>query len=76
VKASAICMDKWRTKLIWQGLNLPTPNFVLAQAINELESFACDAGFPLMVKPALEGSSIGISKVKGESELSGAFDAA
>lgn len=76
VKASAICMDKWRTKLIWQGLNLPTPNFVLAQAINELESFACDVDFPLMVKPALEGSSIGISKVKGESELSGAFDAA
>ena len=66
VKASAICMDKWRTKLIWLGLNLPTPNFVLAQAINELESFACDVGYPLMVKPALEGSSIGISKVKGE----------
>lgn len=76
VKASAICMDKWRTKLIWQGLNLPTPKFVLAQAVNELDVFACDVGFPLMVKPALEGSSIGISKVKMKSELSGAFDAA
>ena len=76
VKASAICMDKWRTKLIWQGLNLPTPKFVLAQTVSELDVFACDVGFPLMVKPALEGSSIGISKVKMKSELPGAFDAA
>ena len=76
VKASAIWMDKWRTKLIWQGLNLPTPKFVLAQTVNELDVFACDVGFPLMVKPALEGSSIGISKVKMKSELPGAFDAA
>jgi len=76
VKASAICMDKWRTKLIWQGLNLPTPRFILAESTKELSNFAEGTGYPLMVKPALEGSSIGISKVKGEAELAGAFDAA
>lgn len=76
VKASAICMDKWRTKLIWQGLNLPTPRFTLAETVNQLMAFSQEAGFPLMVKPALEGSSIGISKVKAGNELTGAFDAA
>lgn len=76
VKASAICMDKWRTKLIWQGLNLPTPKFILAETVNQLTTFSQETGFPLMVKPALEGSSIGISKVKAQSELTGAFDAA
>jgi len=76
VKASAICMDKWRTKLIWQGLGLPTPNFVSTENLAELEAFSKQAGFPLMVKPALEGSSIGISKVKAAGELPAAFDAA
>lgn len=76
VKASAICMDKWRTKLIWQGLGLPTPRFVQANEYQELVSFAEQVGFPLMVKPALEGSSIGISKVTAASQLKDAFDGA
>jgi len=76
VKASAICMDKWRTKLIWQGMGLPTPNFVLAHNVKELEDFALKVGMPLMVKPALEGSSIGISKVNNQAQIAGAFDAA
>jgi len=76
VKASAICMDKWRTKLIWLGLNLPTPHFIKAESLEMLSDFANQVGFPIMVKPALEGSSIGISKVKNESELSGAFTSA
>jgi D-alanine-D-alanine ligase len=76
VKASAICMDKWRTKLIWLGLDLPTPKFVKADSLEMLTDFAGLVGYPLMVKPALEGSSVGISKVKGQSELSDAFDSA
>ncbi len=76
VKASALCMDKWRTKLIWQALGLPTPKFIQAHTVNELEVFAQEVGVPLMVKPALEGSSIGISKVNDLSELEGAFKAA
>lgn len=76
VKASAICMDKWRTKLIWMGLALPTPKFIKADSLDMLKTFSNEVGFPIMVKPALEGSSIGISKVKQASELESAFDSA
>lgn len=76
VKASAICMDKWRTKLIWKGLDLPTPGFVQVNEYSALVKFAEETGFPLMVKPALEGSSIGISKVSAPSELKNAFESA
>lgn len=76
VKASAICMDKWRTKLIWEGLSLPTPKFVQVESAVSLEEFANEVGYPLMVKPALEGSSIGISKVNEQSALASAFEAA
>jgi len=76
VKASAICMDKWRTKLIWQGLGLPTPDFIQAQSEQALKAFCEKVSLPLMVKPALEGSSIGISKVNALSEIEGAFKAA
>ena len=76
VKSSAICMDKWRTKLIWQALGLPTPAYIQAENVDQLSEFSEKAGFPLMVKPALEGSSIGISKVALESELQGAFESA
>lgn len=76
VKASAICMDKWRTKLIWMGLELPTPKFVKADSIEMLKEFSDDVGFPVMVKPALEGSSIGISKAKALEELDQSFLAA
>jgi D-alanine-D-alanine ligase len=76
VMASAICMDKWRTKLIWLGLDLPTPRFIKAETVNMLIDFSTQVGFPLMVKPSLEGSSIGISKVKDQSELKAAFDSA
>jgi D-alanine-D-alanine ligase len=76
VKASAICMDKWRTKLIWQSLQLPTPKFEYVETIESLNTFASIVGFPLMVKPALEGSSIGISKVLEVAQLGAAFDCA
>jgi D-alanine-D-alanine ligase len=73
VKASAICMDKWRTKLIWLGLDLPTPKFVKADSLGMLEGFARNVGYPIMVKPALEGSSIGISKAKALADLEQSF---
>ncbi len=76
VKASAICMDKWRTKLIWQSLQLPTPKFEQVGTLESLNTFATVAGYPLMVKPALEGSSIGISKVLEAAQLPAAFDCA
>ncbi len=76
VKASAICMDKWRTKLIWKSLQLPTPKFKQVRTVESLHAFAASAGFPLMVKPALEGSSIGISKVVEAAQLGAAFNCA
>ncbi|MCH8544372.1 MAG: D-alanine--D-alanine ligase [Alcanivorax sp.] len=63
VMASAIGMDKVRTKLLWAGAGLPTPGFYVAGQ-DELA-----LGFPLMVKPAREGSSIGMRKVSTSAEL-------
>ncbi len=67
VMASAIGMDKIRTKMLWQNAGLPTPAFYLAS------EEPLDLGFPLMVKPALEGSSIGMYKVNAPEELNEAI---
>ena len=68
VMGSAIGMDKYRTKLLFQALGLPTPGFALIRSEDELGA-AADLGFPLMVKPALEGSSIGMSRADGPDQL-------
>ncbi|MFA6921253.1 MAG: D-alanine--D-alanine ligase [Gallionella sp.] len=71
VMASALGMDKWRSKMVWQAGGLPIPNFML---INEHSTDVVQQlGLPLFVKPANEGSSVGISKVKRESELQAAY---
>ena len=67
VLGSALGMDKYRCKLVWQGLGLPTPGFALIEDEAGLTG-AVALGFPLMVKPAHEGSSIGMG---GEVRLSG-----
>lgn len=64
VMASAIGMDKWRTKLLWRALNIVTPDFELVTAVSDFAAIEAKLGLPLFVKPANEGSSIGISKVK------------
>jgi D-alanine-D-alanine ligase len=61
VLGSAIAMDKYRTKLLLQALGIPTPGFALVRDEDDLD-VAAQLGFPLMVKPALEGSSIGMSR--------------
>ncbi len=68
VAGSALAMDKGRAKLLWRGLGLPTPGFVVARAVTDLAA-AEALGFPLMVKPAREGSSIGIRKVEDADAL-------
>ncbi len=76
VLASALAMDKWRTKLIWQAAGIPVPEYALLDATTQPEEFmAIEArlGLPLFVKPANEGSSIGISKVKQPGGLVGAY---
>ncbi len=73
VLASALAMDKLRTKLLWQANGLPTPRFELLDARTDFREVARRLGMPIMVKPASEGSSIGMSKVREAADLEEAF---
>ena len=64
VMASSVGMDKWRTKLLWKVLNIKTPDFEVVNAQSDFAAIEQKLGLPLFVKPANEGSSIGITKVK------------
>ncbi len=76
VLASALAMDKWRTKLVWQAAGLPVPAYELLTADSDFDAVAARLGLPLFVKPANEGSSVGISKVKHAGELRAAYEEA
>ena len=69
VLGSALSMDKLRCKWIWQRLGLPTPEFVLVRGEQDLDSAAQQLGFPLMMKPVREGSSLGAAKVVAGEDL-------
>jgi D-alanine-D-alanine ligase len=69
VLASAVGMDKARTKLIWLGAGLPTPAYRRLLAGMDFNKVATELGLPLMIKPAHEGSSIGMCKVMKAEEL-------
>jgi D-alanine-D-alanine ligase len=73
VLASALAMDKFRTKLVWQAMNLPVPDFTLLTADSDWNAVVKQLGLPLFVKPANEGSSVGISKVKTVADLPVAY---
>lgn len=76
VLGSALAMDKFRTKQVWLGMNLPTPASVLLDAKTDFVQVVEQLGLPLMVKPSLEGSSVGISKVNSVEELTSAWKTA
>ncbi|ACT48903.1 D-alanine--D-alanine ligase [Methylotenera mobilis] len=76
VMASAIGMDKWRTKMMWSAAGVSTPAFELVSADSDFEAIEQRLGLPLFVKPANEGSSIGISKVKQTGGLKAAYELA
>lgn len=63
VMASALAMDKWRTKLVWLASGIPTPRYRLVDARTDWMRVVAELGLPLIVKPAREGSTIGITKV-------------
>lgn len=73
VMASSIGMDKWRTKLLWRAMNVVTPDFELVTESADFDAIEAKLGLPLFVKPANEGSSIGISKVKSAGGLGAAY---
>lgn len=76
VLASALAMDKLRTKQVWQSLGLPTPRHAALVSEADCLAAAQELGFPLIVKPAHEGSSIGMAKVDNVSALIEAWKAA
>ena len=76
VMASAIGMDKWRTKLLWQAAGLPTPDWAMLDANSDFPAVERQLGLPVFVKPAREGSSIGMTKVKQPGELRTAYEKA
>ncbi|MEK9940304.1 MAG: D-alanine--D-alanine ligase, partial [Methylotenera sp.] len=76
VMASAIGMDKWRTKMVWSAAGVSTPAFALVNADSDFAAIEKKLGLPLFVKPANEGSSIGISKVKQAGGLKAAYELA
>jgi D-alanine-D-alanine ligase len=76
VLASALGMDKWRSKMVWQAAGLPVPQYELLRAESDFDAVAARLGLPLFVKPANEGSSVGISKVKRAEDLRAAYELA
>ncbi|MEK6593761.1 MAG: D-alanine--D-alanine ligase [Pseudomonadota bacterium] len=76
VMASALAMDKWRTKLIWLASGIPTPRYALLDAATDHTALAAALGLPLIVKPSREGSSIGVSKVTSVEKIDAAFELA
>ena len=76
VMASALAMDKVRTKMVWVACGLPTPRWEVLRADSDWAGVAARLGLPLIVKPAHEGSTLGLTKVTRAEELAGAFEAA
>lgn len=76
VMASAISMDKWRTKLIWLAHGLPTPSYRILRADTDWADVVADLGLPIFVKPAHEGSSVGATKVTESGHLQAAWELA
>ena len=73
VLGCALAMDKLRSKTVWSGAGLATPEFVQLHSEAEAEAAADQLGLPIMIKPAREGSSFGISKVNSKDAVVGAY---
>ena len=73
VMASALAMDKWRTKLIWRAEGIPVPRDALVHESSDWGAVVRTLGLPLIVKPVHEGSTIGLTKVFKTQDLPGAY---
>jgi D-alanine-D-alanine ligase len=71
--ASALAMDKVRTKLVWLASGLPTPRWRVLDAASDWTAVAADLGLPLIVKPSREGSTLGLTKVEHVDALPAAY---
>ncbi|MCX7183791.1 MAG: D-alanine--D-alanine ligase [Nitrosospira sp.] len=76
VMASALAMDKWRTKLLWQAAGINSPRYAMLDAQSDFDAVVQELGLPLIVKPSREGSTIGLSKVTAAEDLPAAYQLA
>jgi len=76
VMASSVGMDKITTKIIWLAAGVPTPKYATIDDDTDLDAIVAALGLPLMVKPPLEGSTIGITKVTRAEDLKPAVELA
>ena len=76
VLGSALSMDKIRTKQVWLSLGLPTPGYVNLQRGEDVVAAAHKLGLPVIVKPACEGSSVGVTRCFKDSDLAAAVELA
>ena len=73
VMASALAMDKWRTKLLWQAVGVSSPRCMLLTEQSDFEQVAQTLALPLIIKPAREGSTIGLSKIYQTQDIAQAY---
>lgn len=73
ILASALAMDKWRTKMIWQAAGIDTPRYLMLGADSCFDKVAEILGLPMIIKPAREGSTIGLSKVASQQEFQAGY---
>jgi D-alanine-D-alanine ligase len=73
VLGSALSLDKIRAKQVWQAIGLPTPRFKPLRRDADVQAAAREIGFPLVVKPAWEGSSVGVTRVFDAKDLDAAI---
>jgi D-alanine-D-alanine ligase len=76
VLGSALSMDKVRTKQVWLALGLPTPAYVSLERGDDVTAAAHKLGLPVIVKPACEGSSVGVTRCFKDADLDAAVDLA
>lgn len=76
VMASALAMDKVRSKHLFRAVDIPTPDYAVVKTLDEASVAAEQVGFPLIIKPSGQGSSVGMSKVFERNELNDAIEVA
>jgi D-alanine-D-alanine ligase len=76
VMASALCMDKLRTKLVWIAAGIPTPRHAVLTTQSDWAAISGELALPLIVKPAHEGSSLGLTKVTSAEKVQAAYELA
>ena len=76
VMASALSMDKWRTKMVWLSAGLPTPRYAILEQDTDWDAVVAELGLPIFVKPVHEGSSMGATQVVEAGQLRAAWELA